>query len=230
MNLSEMIEFVRRQADTDADDAPTSTLTVYARAAYNDIRRRILPFIDLRTNRTLTSVIGQEAYSLSGPEFGGTTDLEFVSAIVGPTDILDWVSFDDYLLLKDADSVSYSTAEATHYAVRAGQVFLYPSPSAVKEYTVYGYREFADWPSGSDQPDLPREFDEVICWFMLSRYFASQEDLELMQSYERMYETAVGRFLASQMRNDAHSPKIFGGKLRRAPMSYDRWVRRQVEG
>jgi hypothetical protein len=142
------------------------------------------------------------------------------------------MSFDEYLALKEGPSVTYSTAEATHWVTRNGVLYLFPEPSSAVSYTVYGYEGFDDWPTGTGntEPDLPREFDEAICWYMLSRYYAGQEDLELVSLYDNMFETAVGRFVASQMRNDARSPRVLGGGLTRYGVGYDRWVRRMTEG
>lgn len=227
MNLSEMSVFVRTHADTDEIDAPDSTMTVYARAAYNDIRRRVSQWIDNTTSATLTTVADQPSYTLAG--LTGAT-IEYVTGIVGPTEKLTYITWDNYLEFEDGPDIDYSNYEAQYYTVRNGIIYLFPKPSSASvSYTVYGYRAFTDWPVGSEEPDLPREFDEAICWYMLSRYYMSQEEPELAGLYLRDYETAVNRFIASSMRQDSHSPKILGGS-RRKPMAYDAWVRRMTEG
>lgn len=229
MNLSEMMTFVRTHADTDTTDAPDSTLTVYARAAYNDIKRRVSQWIDNSTSATLSTTTGTAGYALSGLTIASGT-MEYVTGIMGPTEKLDYVTWNEYLEYEDGADVDYSTREALYYTVRNNTIYLWPTPSSSAiQYTVYGYRTFTDWPSGSDEPDLPREFDEVICWYMLSRYYMGQEDLELSQVYLRDYEEGVNKFIRYAMRQDAHSPKILGGS-RRKPMSYDAWVRRMTEG
>lgn len=227
MNLSEMITFVRTHADTDSTDAPDASLEVYARAAYNDIRRRVSQWIDNSDQDTLTTVADTASYALSGLTNG---DIEYVTGVVGPTETLQYVTWDHYLQMEDGPDVDYSTSEADYYTVRNDTIWLFPKPSSAGvAYTVYGYRGFNTWPDGSAEPDLPREFDEVICWYMLSRYYMAQEDVELAQLYLRDYETGVNRFIAAAMRQDSHSPKIWGGARPRR-MGYADWVRRMTEG
>ena len=226
MNLSEMTTFVRTHADTDSTDAPDSTLTVYARAAYADIRSRVHQFLDYESSDTFTSVANTASYALSGMT-AGTLDL--VSQVVGPTEVLQYVPWSTYLQMLEGPDISHTTTEADYWTVRGGSLYLYPTPSAATAYTVYGLRKETDWPSGSAEPDLPREFDEVICWYMLFRYYQAQEDLELAQLYLRDYETAVNRFVEMQMRSDVHRPRVLHGSPRRS-LSYASWVRRNTEG
>ena len=228
MNLSEMITFVRTHADTDETDAPDSSLTVYARAGYNDIRRRVAQWTDNHVSGTLTTVADTAGYALSA--LTGSYSLEYVTGISGPTEKLDYVTWDEYLYMVEGDDIEYSVREPGCYTIKNDTIYLFPTPSVSGvTHTVYGYRAFADWPSGSDEPDLPREFDEVICWYMLSKYYMAQEDVELASMYSQMYEVAVNRFIASSVRQDSHSPRIFGGKIRRR-IGYDAWMRRNTEG
>jgi len=226
-----MITFVRRHADTDAVDAPDSNLEVYARAAYNDIRRRVPEWVDNHVSDTLAVSSGVAAYALSGSAFS-TKNVEYVTSITGPSENLVYIPWSVYLEMLDGPDVDYSTREASWYTVKGDAVYLFPTPAtAGVEYTVYGYRSFTSWPSGSDEPDLPREFDEVICWYMLGMYYRAQEDISMSQLYMAQYEQGVNRFIASSMKQDSHSPKIFGGsKKNRYPMSYSRWLRRNTEG
>jgi hypothetical protein len=226
-----METFVRQHADTDTTDAPSANLEVYARAAYNDIRRRVATWLDNFTSDTLTVTAGTDSYTLSGGGFSGANDIEYVTEIVGSTDKLTAVSFDVFTALKDGSTVSYQTKEADVYAMQGGTIYLWPEPSTSGEtYTVYGYREFASWPSGSDEPDLPREFDEAICWYMLSKYYMAQEDVELAQYYMADYERIIGVFIASAMKNGSHRPRIFGGGAYSRTISYGDWLRRNTEG
>lgn len=227
MLYTEMKTFVRTHADTDEVDAPDTTLDVYARSAYNDIRRRVHQWIDNSTSTTFTTTADTSSYAL-GAMVGDT--VEYVTGVVGPTEKLTYITWDQYLEFEDGPDIDYSNYEAVFYTVRNDVLYLFPKPSSTGvTYTVYGYRAFNDWPNGSVAPDLPREFDEAICWYMLSRFYMAQEDFEAAQMYMRDYEVSVNRFIAAAMRQDAHSPRILGGS-RRKPMSYDSWVRRMTEG
>ena len=230
MNLSEMTDFVRLQADADIEDAPDATLRVYARAAYNDIKRRVWPWPQKFDNGTLTTVAGQFAYDMPTSTQG---TIEYVKSIVGPDDKTVYVDFQTFLALKEGESVSHSTREADHFSTDGSRIYLWPTPSTSGvQYTAYGSRAFRDWPSGSDEPDLPREFDEPICWYMLSRYYMAQEDLELAQLYAAEFERSVNQHIAGAMRTSSVTagPRVFGGDQIGRHMSYSEWVKRNTEG
>lgn len=229
MNLTDMIAFVRLQADADTEDAPTENLTIYARAAYNDIRRRIHMWPSLRTSYTMSTSADQSDYPFT--DFTDD-DVEFIQTIVGQNDVVDFVPLHEMLLLQEGTGVAQTSLDATYYSVSNETLIFWPTPTGVREYTIRGLRRFAEWPDGSNvDPDLPREFDEAICWYMLAMYFAAQEDLELSQRYLADYERSVSRFVASSMRTSSLSgrPLIFGGR-RRYGIGYESWVRRNVEG
>lgn len=228
MNLSDMLTFVRAQADTDTADAPDSTLTVYARAAYQDIISRVFPWPDKKGTFTFPSVVDQASYPLSG--FSPAT-LEYVIGVSVDDDVLMWVSneqFDELSL-----NATGSTTYATVYTVDGSTVKLWPTPSSVATYTVTGYRGFVLWPSGSDEPDMARGFDEPICWYMLSRFYQAQEDMELSARYMQDFEVGVERQIGRALRGSASSagPRIFGGDPGLfGSRSYSDWVKLSVEG
>lgn len=228
MNLTDMTAFVRLQADADVEDAPQDTLEVYARAAYKDITRRIHAWPELRVNVTLTTTAGEDEYDFNtfAPD-----NMEFIQTVVGENDIVDFVPYHEMLMLQEGVGVSQSALDATYYSVSNETLVLWPTPTETRTYTIRGRRGFAEWPLGATEPDLPREFDEAICWYMLSKYFAAQEDLELSQVYLGDYERAVSRFIASSIRTSAQTarPLILGGR-RRYGLDYKSWVRRNVEG
>lgn len=226
MNLQEMAVFVRLQADTDEVDASDPVLEVYARAAYRDIIARVFPWPDKKVSYTFNTVASQADYPMSG--FSGA-DLEYLVSVASD-DVLMWVSPDQFRELS-LGAVSVGTPSV--YTVESGDVRLWPTPSGVATFTVTGYRGFAVWPAGSDEPDLPRAFDEAICWYMLARFYQAQEDLELSQMYMRDFEAAVNQQIARSMRTSSVTagPMIFGGDPR-LPFkgSYADWVKRSVEG
>lgn len=228
MNLSEMMEFVRAQADTDPTDAPNSTLEVYARAAYRDIQARVFPWPDKKVTYTLHTVAGTEGYDLAA--LTGGADLEFVVSVSSSTDVMMYVTPEQF---RNLSTEASGQGSPSVYTVDFGEIRFWPTPNGVATFNVSGYRSFVEWPSGSDSPDLPRGFDEPICWYMLARFYKAQEDLELASDYLRDYEVGVNQQIAKAMRNSSVTagPMIFGGdpRLHRG-MSYADWVRRSVEG
>lgn len=228
MNLSEMQDFVRAQADTDVSDAPDAVLSVYARAAYRDIQARVFPWPDKKVAYTLATVPGLFGYPLSG--LPGPGDLQFVVSVASQTEVLMYVTPEQMRELRAGSSAS---GTPTVYTVDFGEIRFWPTPGDVTTFAVSGYRAFRDWPSGSDEPDLPRGFDEPICWYMLARFYQAQEDLELSQTYLRDYETAISQQIGSSLRSSSVTagPMIFGGDPRlKVGLSYRDWVRRNVEG
>lgn len=231
MNYNEMKTFVRTHADTDTTDASDTILDVYAKAAYNDIRRRLGVWDEYHGSDTLTTTASTVSYALDGSGFA-SQNLEMVTSVVGGTSVLTFIPWDIYLEMRSGTDSTHSTAEADWYTVKDGSVYLYPDPSnSTETYTVYGFTTWTDWPAvGGDAP-LPDEFDEPICWYMLAKYYQSQEDLELAQIMMADYERGVERMLTYAQRKDAHRPRIFGGRRnRRSGMSYDAWMRRNTEG
>lgn len=226
MNLSEMSTFVRTQADTDDTDATDAALTVYARAAYNDIIARVFPWPDNRKTYTFSTVAGQNQYLFST---FAPTDLEYVIGVSTADDQLNWISREELVDLQAGSSVTSATPQ--FFATAATSLWLWPTPSSVQTVTVDGYRSFNAWPAGSSEPDLPRAFDEPICWYMLSNYYLAQEDLELAQMYRQMFDDGVNTQIQSALRTSSASsgPRLFGGSGR-DHISYESWVKRNTEG
>lgn len=208
MNYQDMALFVRKQADTDADDAPDETLRVYARAAYDDIRRRVFPWPDKKSSYQFQTVPGQSFYgyvNMTAP------DLDFVLSVHADNGLLGYVTPEQYLEV----SATGNTGVPTVYSADVAGMHLYPAPSAAQTIKVTGYRKFVDWPlSNADEPDLDRAFDTVICWYMLSGYYGAQEDLELAQLYSASYERALNTQIEAQLRSSSATagPKIFGNQ------------------
>jgi len=229
MDYSEIKTFVRSHADTDTTDAPDTNLDVYARAAYNDIKRRLGKWDEYHGSDTLTTTNNVSSYVLTGASFS-SQDLEKVTSVVGPTQVLDWVPWTMFLEMSETGSTAYKTSEADFFTVKDGTLYLHPTPNGAVSYTVYGFQVLSDWPSGATECPLPRHFDEPICWYMLSKYYQAQEDLELARLLMADYEQGVNRLLQAELRVDAHRPRILGGLNRRGRLGYSSWVRRMTEG
>ncbi len=225
MNFQAMATFVRAQAETDSSDAPDLTLEVYARAAYNDIQARVHPWPDKKVTYVLLTQEGQSSYDLSS--LTGGIDMQLVVSVASSTDVLHYISPEQYREW----SLSGVGGVPSCYAVVDGSIMLWPAPAAQMTLNVSGYRAFALWPSGSNEPDVPRGFDEAICWYMLARFYQAQEDLGMSESFMQAYEGAVNQQLASALRTSSVSagPRIFGGGGGYR-MSYSDWVKRSVEG
>lgn len=229
MNWTEISGFVRAVADTDIEDAPDEVLYVYARSAYNDIKRRVPTWPHLRATATLTTVASQADYDLNGAQFD--TELEFVESVIGDTQKVMYADRDTLQMWNEGIGVDHETNEADYWNEQSGVLTLYPVPASVATYTLRGFRPFSTFPNGNAEPDLPEEFHESICFYVLAMFYRAQEDLELAERWTRDYELSVNRHLAAMMRSSVSTarPQIFGGSRSRVP-SYSAWVRRNTEG
>lgn len=233
MQISEMIDLVREQADADPIDAPGTLLRMYARAAYDDIRRRIHPWPKNRKRYTFTTNQGVNRYSFD--QIVGVTggaDLEYPISMIGPRERVTFIDFQTYLRIQESEQISQQQREASFYTVEQDELLIWPTPTESGiQYTLYGYRSFADFPDAVNEPDLERPFHQAIVWYMLYMYFQREEDLELARLYYAEYERTVNQQIAAAMRGAQHTagPMIFGGDPL-GPISFDRWVKRNVEG
>ena len=226
MNLAEMMTVVRDQAQTDSVDAPDGLLTFYARSAYQDIQSRVSQWPHQRQSFTHTTVAGTPNYAFA--TFAPNT-MEYIVSATVPDRVLWPMSRDEYR----AVTRNYtSTGTATHYMVDGDVVWLWPTPSAAVSLSLSGYSLFSEWPESTlSDPDLPRGFDSAIIFFMMARYYQSQEDIELYQQYMRDYEATMQNQIDRAMRgNDVFMGPSVKGSGRSAGISENQWMRRNVEG
>jgi hypothetical protein len=225
MNLSEMMTVVRDQAQTDSVDAPDGLLTFYARSAYQDVQSRVGQWPHLRQSFVHTTVAGTPNYAFA--TFAPNT-MEYIVSATVPDHVLWPMSRDEY---RAVTRDSTSTGTPTHYMVDGGVVWLWPTPSTATSLSLSGYSFFTEWPSGVAEPDLPRGFDSAIVFFMMARYYQSQEDIELYQQYMRDYEATLQNQIERSMRGtDIFMGPSIKGSGRSAGISETQWMRRNVEG
>lgn len=213
MTFDEMCAFVRTHADADTTDAPTSSLTVYGRMAYNDILARRSGWPHLEVSYTMTTAVGVAEYPFTGFT---AADLDVLTGVIDTTNVgrrLVAITRQDADLLYNGTATASQTANAVHYTLRGDNVVLFPTPSSIKSYVVRGYRTPAVWPTTAGSvPDLGRVFDEAICWFMLAQYYLSQEDTQLSSMYMNEYQQQVDRWVKSEtMKTQTPRPNIMGG-------------------
>ena len=225
-----MMAFVRLHADADTSDAPSSSLTIYASMAYNDILARRIGWPHLQVNYTLTTAIDQYEYPITTLN---VADLDVVTSVIDniaqSSRRLVAITRADADLMYAGPTRNKST-NAQHYLVENDKITLFPTPSSIKTYVVRGYRSASPWPNGGgSEPGLPRVFDEAICWFMLAQYFLSQEDTALSGAYMNEYQQHVERWLKSETSKAMiANPNIMGG-ARQADTSWLRTVRGGLE-
>jgi len=224
MNLAEMSNIVRLQAQTDEVDAPDGLLEFYAESAYKDIQSRVSQWPHKRATYNAVTVAGTPNYAFAT---FAPTNMEFLLSVTLPDNVLWPISRDEY---RELTRDSAPTGTPTLYAVDNDVVWLYPTPAAAVPVQFSGYASFADWPVGSAEPDLPRGFDQTIVYHMMARYYQSQEDLELYQQYMRDYEISMTNQIDRALRDSSSyvRPSVMGSNV--PVLSEREWMRRNVEG
>ncbi len=216
MTLSEMFSFVRTHVDADATDAPDSTLTVYARIAYNDILSRRGSWPHLEATYTFDTVANESDYPFAN--FLPSGDLEVVSAVIDRSQLsrrLVWMSQGDADLAFGSSS-TLASKQAYGWCVKGNNTLvLFPTPNdSGKPYTVRGYRAPAVWPGPAGSiPDLPGTLHEMIAIFMIAQYYLAQEDAPLAQFYLGEYDRMAENFVKGEVTmNNKARPMIMGGQ------------------
>lgn len=212
MTFDEMVTFVRSQADADLTDAPDALLQVHARVAYNDILSRKGSWDYLEVAYTEVTVPGTKVYPFSGLS---STNLDRVTSVTYDTGgVLHRLT---YMTRSDAEAQFGSTTQQARpvaFTVYNDNIELFPTPSEALTLTVRGYRNAATWPAGAGSvPDLPVEFHDAICWYMLSGFYMSQEDVQLAGVYLQEYQSQVDRCIGGYS-SKALTPRplIMGGQ------------------
>lgn len=231
MIQSDMFAFVRTQADADTVDAPDVNLTVYARMAYNDILSRRAAWPHLSVEYSLSTVVGQQDYAFTSISTG---DLDRITDVTSTSNLgtrVVYVTPTDATLYFGSPAAPQSIQATAYTIVKNSTLRFFPKPASVQTYTVVGFKNAATWPAAAgSSPDLPRAFDEAICWFMLSRYYLSQEDQQLATQYMNEYERFVETFLRNETskRYDPR-PTVMGGNNRNFTPSFMDRVRGSLE-
>ena len=228
MNIDDMRIFVRAHADTDATDAPDANLDLYARVAYNDILSRRNDWPHLNVEYTFNSVVDQNDYVLTTLS---VADMQYVSAVSEPGSTGFPLTYGDRETMELLFPSNSFTAKPSFWTLFNGSLMLYPTPQDVITYRVRGYRNPAAWPTdASSEPDLPDRLHDAIPFFMLAQYYRAQEESVLAREMLDQFETLVQRHIRNNPSGQiANKPVILGGRSMTG-MTYEQWVRMNVEG
>lgn len=231
MTLDEMRQFVRIQADADTVDAPDNSLLIYARMAYNDILNRRAAWPHLSVEYSLNTIAGTQDYLFTAISTG---DLERITTVTSTSNLgtrVTYITPTDATLYFGSPAAPQSIQAASYTIVGNSTLRLYPKPASVQTYQVGGFRFPTTWPTTAGSiADIPHQFDEAICWFMLAKYYTSQEDPALASFYMAEYNTMVELQLKGEtVKRNQPRPSLMGGNNRLvAPTFMDR-VRGSLE-
>jgi hypothetical protein len=209
MDVTTIRSTVRTIADTDASDLPDTLIDFYAQEGYDKTVSRDGDWRFFETEYELTSVIGTGGYLLTALSPNTCDDIRSIT----PTSTT-WPQL-HYLDHSQAKGIWSGTNDITqiplYFSMFASQVFLWPRPSTVEVYKVLGWRKPTGIPSNAAlEPDLPVEFHRALVYYVVSCFYAKQEDPTLTGLYEAKYESSIQIAMADANRAPQATPLVYG--------------------
>lgn len=200
MNLTELRERVYDILEEDEEGVPSALLDLFAQDGFDRVVSADRRWPWFQSTETLTTVTATQAY---------TPPLREVTRIIRPAS-------GRLQFLNHADAVEDYAGEAgtpDAFSVWGNQIFLWPSPEATETFTLLGYRAPSDWQANpAVEIDIDPEFHMAILYWVLSRYYARIEDVEMAAFYEQMFVSGVASAQQSvKARNSHESPLILNG-------------------
>ena len=143
---------------------------------------------------TFASVINQAEYTLATPTFieimevwrSTTTRLDFWTQVDLETQDYGW-------LMRTAGTPSY------YLLPRPNRIRLYPKPSAVATYTVYGLREEPTLSADGDECYVPLHEQEAIAIYasiQVGKLYTTGEENYRLKMYQAEYEQYISQYKA----------------------------------
>jgi hypothetical protein len=205
--LDQMRIYVRQHLDLDESEVPNELLDVWAGDASIKISRSRKRWPFFETSWVLTTVAGQQDYSLSA--LSPTPD-EVVS-IVRNDRRLAFMGRDE----AEAAYLPYqtSTGFVTFYNVWNDTLRLYPTPDMADTLHLRGYRKVNDWVAdgAGAYPDFPTDFHDAIRLYLVGMAYLQQEDPEMAGQFINAFNAEMD--LLKKQYGDAPGayPLVFGG-------------------
>lgn len=206
MDLQGMRDFVRAALDLDSTDLTDALLDVYIRQGERAalLAEKQWPFYE--SEGTFATAIGQRDYALATvlPTASTIRDLRCP----------DWqLEAVDRTRIDDLTGSTAPSGTPVMYARWGTTLRLYPTPSAVQTITATFYRNYVEFATASgNQPDCPRDFDEVIASYALSRAAIQQGDPESAAAALDAFNVGMTELKAFYMQTDADGPLVLGGR------------------
>lgn len=217
MTRAEIRSFVRNHLDVDEQELTNDLLDVFI----NDGHFRVDNYTDQWSFREVEydfdSVIGTGAYDVSS-DTGRVTGITYAIAhIIDVSDANGIIPRRDHTLMRRRFPTSSSTGTPRTWSRRQNNIYLWPVPAAVTEYTVDGYRRSSNaWVAADLTPDFPAEFHELIAWYALSRGYAQQDDLEASTFYRNEFASQLKERAKQYLPQHDEGPDTIIGDVRSA--------------
>jgi hypothetical protein len=214
MTVQGMYDYVRTFLDSDEEDLPDSLLSMWLNEGVDRIRTWDEPWSFYEQDWTVT--------------FGAEQDLDELSPV--PEAVMS-VEGDRWLLKyrpheRQVGKYAWSSATAgntTEWSLFDRTVFLWPVPAAPATYVLRGYRQPTAADSVDDVVDLPREFDALICEWILTRAYEWQDDDVMSQQKLARFERDLDRLRRRYVRAPKAGVQRLGGE-HDGPVLLDRFA------
>lgn len=174
--MKTVLEFATAAKDFTQDDQLTDSLVKgWVESAYIEIFRSQKQWPHFQAKTTLTTAPATATYAF--PAESGKRWRIVV-------DISDPTKRGHTLKRMSPDSArrmfsSIATGVPLAYSIWQNQLVLYPTPSEVSVYDVYGYRQPNDWAlAANGSPDLPDEWEPAILDYVLAKAAQYRADWE----------------------------------------------------
>lgn len=220
MTRTDIIDAVREITEMDSADVSDTVIDIYMRDGYNRIIELERRWTFLETTFSLTTTVGQEDYTVD--DFTADEIREVIAVVDSENNRLHYVGYDD--AEETLIDSPLTTGNPTFYSFWGGKMFLFPTPEEAATLSVRAYRYPTDWVTNDTAPDGVASFDMALVYYVISRIYQAQEELNTAATYERMYSDTVTLARRDLTRPPSSSPMVFaGGKQFRAFKGKD-WV------
>lgn len=217
MNAATVRATVRSITDLDADDVSDALLDLYIRDGYYRIldAEKRWPFLEYSFRFTARE--GVRSYTLAE-----ITD-EPMSQVVSIVDMADTGERLEMVGYDEAESVYIGAYDVPndplYYAIWAGQIHLYPTPSKSMELIARGYREPFDWQTEGGDVDASPSLHFPLVYYACSRIYQQLEDPAMADVYKRSFDEGVALAIKNiQTPTSHHALILSGGKTGKRTM------------
>jgi len=203
VNLQELRDAVRNQLDTDETEVPNTLVDLFLRDAYNRTMQLEERWPFFQSSWSLAS-------SPLNNEYARDSTISNLVQVFDATG--DFVLAQlDHVLAAQAYGDGTTMSGTPHYwSEWGGNIYLWPTPSEARSYSMIGYRRPQDWiaSGASAEVDADERLHLPLFYYATSLVYAQQEDELLEAMYMTRYQQSVNQARNDIMRVPQHRPLV----------------------
>lgn len=202
--------FVRTYLDTDTTELPDSLLDVFMDEAQTRIERSSRQWRFYQVEYDLATVASDATYTFATID----ANLRDVTVVQGERWQLEPISHES-AMTRWANWTGIS--EPTHWSAWSDVLYLWPTPDAVYNLNVRGYRKMVR-PADAGTPfDFPEDFHPLIVEYTLARVYEQQDDDVMSRQKFDRFENELNA-LTVRWETPSAGSVYFGGSSKRHPL------------